>query len=130
MNEKELIVEYIQAKENKDALEKSLHLAQTVFDEIERQIIEHMEATGLKATATYEGLGYIQANKPKLHARYLKENSDKILSYVKEINREDLISVGVSPQKLSAFVAESIENGKEIPEFISWYLKPQIKLYK
>jgi hypothetical protein len=33
------------------------------------------------------------------------------------------------PQTLSSFTKECIEGGVEVPEFISYYLKPTIRLY-
>lgn len=42
---------------------------------------------------------------------------------------EDLIKTTVLPQSLSSFTSECIENGDEIPECISYYLKPSLRLY-
>jgi len=90
---------------------------------------EFLEANGAVSTAKYEGMGYAQIQKPKLYASCRQENMDRLFDFLKEQKREDLIKTTVMPQTLSSFTKECIEGGVEVPEFISYYLKPTIRLY-
>ena len=53
-----------------------------------------------------------------------------MFEFLQAQNREDLIKTTVMPQSLSSFTSECIEQGIEIPEFITYYLKPSIRLYQ
>ena len=88
-----------------------------------------MESNSAVATAKYEGIGYAQIQKPRLYASCKEENMERLFEFLKEQGREDLIKTTVLPQSLSSFTSECIETGAEVPEFVSYYLKPSIRLY-
>jgi len=129
LDERELVVQFKQAKERRDRLKGDLKNLQEEYDRVEYALIELLESKSAVSTATYEGLGYAQIQKPRLYANCRQEDMDRLFSFLKEKQREDLIKTTVMPQSLSNFTKECIENGIEVPEFIKYYLKSSIRLY-
>jgi|GEM_PF-941262 len=128
--EKELVARFREAKERRDHHKKQLEESQQSYEEAESRLIEYLESNSATATATYEGIGYAQLQKPRLYASCRQEDTHKLFDYLKEKDRADLIKTGVAPQSLSGFVSECVEGGETVPEFISYYLKPSLRLYK
>ena len=129
MNERDLLVAYSEAKKRRDDVKDALKDCQAVFDKAEAALIEHLVNTEATATATYDGIGYANMQKPRIYASFLKEDEDEVKKILIEKGREDLIKETISAPSLSAFVGELIENGKPIPEKISYYLKTSLRLY-
>lgn len=127
--EKELLVQFKTAREQRDKIKYLLKQAQEDLDKAEAGLLEFLEANSAVATAKYEGLGYAQIQKPRLYASCRQEYMDSLFDFLKTEQREDLIKTIVMPQSLSSFTKERIEEGLEIPEFINYYLKPSIRLY-
>ena len=128
--EKDLVARFKEAKERRDHQKKELEQSQKEYEAAEGLLIEYLESSSATATATYEGIGYAQLQKPRLYANCRQEDMDKLFSYLKERDRADLIKTVVMPQTLSSFIAECVEGGNAVPEFISYYLKPSLRLYK
>ena len=129
LTERDLVIMFKEAKEKKARKENSLEYAIKELEIITSRLIEYLESKSATATASYEGVGYAQINKPKLYATCNKENIEKLIALLKSLSRDDMIKTGVSPQSLSTFVSECIDNGKQVPEYISYYLKPNVRLY-
>ncbi|MDX9703981.1 MAG: hypothetical protein RBU23_13195 [Candidatus Auribacterota bacterium] len=129
-NERDLLIELKRTKERLDVLKDAQTQAQLDYDHAVFSLIEFLESHSAVATAKYEGIGYAQIQKPRLYASCTQNNLDKLFTFLRDKGRDDLIKTIVQPQSLSSFVKECIENGIEIPECISYYLKPSIKLYE
>ncbi len=127
--ERDLVAQFRSAKEKRDHLKEDLKNAQAEYDMIESRLIEFLESNSAISTAKYEGLGYAQIQKPRLYASCKEEDMERLFEFLREQTREDLIKTTVMPQGLSNFVKECIESGIEIPEYVSYYLKPSIRLY-
>ena len=123
-NERDLVLQFKCAKEKRDALKEGLKQAQEEYEKIEFGLIEFLESNSAISTAKYEGIGYVQIQKPRLYASCKEENLQDLFVFLKDQGREDLIKTTVAPQSLSTFMSERIENGAEIPECVSYYLKP------
>ena len=128
--ERDLLFRFKLAREKRDRLKDDLKAAQEELDQSEFRLIEFLESHSAVSTAKYEGLGYAQIQKPRLYANCRQENMDDLMEFLQMQNREDLIKTTVMPQSLSSFTSECIEQGIEIPEFITYYLKPSIRLYQ
>ncbi len=128
--ERDLVLGFKRAKERRDDLKDCLQNAQEEYEQTESRLIEFLEAHSAVSTARYEGLGYAQMQKPRLYANCRQENMDRLLSFLREQRREDLIKTTVMPQSLSSFISECIEQGVEFPECVTYYLKPSIRLYQ
>ena len=127
--ERDLVAQFRRAKEKRDSLKDDLKDAQAEYDMTESRLIELLESNSAISTAKYEGLGYAQIQKPRLYASCKEENMERLFDFLREKAREDLIKTTVMPQTLSSFVKECIETGIEIPDYVSYYLKPSIRLY-
>ncbi len=127
--ERELLSRFKCARERREEIKTALDQAQEEYEKAESRLIEFMEANGAISTAKYEGIGYAQIQKPRLYASCRQENMDRLFDFLKDQQREDLIKTTVMPQSLSSFTKECIEAGIELPEFISYYLKPTVRLY-
>lgn len=127
--ERDLVLRFKLAKERRDDLKDCLQNAQEEYEKAESRLIEFLESHSAVSTAKYEGLGYAQMQKPRLYASCRQENMDELISFLKAQRREDLVKTTVMPQSLSSFTSECIEEGVELPEFITYYLKPSIRLY-
>jgi len=128
-DERDLLNRFKCAKERRDEVKEVLRVAQEEFEQEESRLIEFLEANSAISTAKYEGIGYAQIQKPRLYASCRQEDMDRLFDFLKDQEREDLIKTTVMPQSLSCFTKERIEEGLEVPEFISYYLKPTIRLY-
>jgi len=128
--ERDLVLRFKLARERRDQLKDDLKSAQEELDQTEFRLIEFLESHSAVSTAKYEGLGYAQIQKPRLYANCRQENMNDLFEFLQTQNREDLIKTTVMPQSLSSFTSECIEQGVEIPEFITYYLKPSIRLYQ
>ena len=128
--ERDLLFGFKLAREKRDRLKDDLKAAQEELDQSEFRLIEFLESHSAVSTAKYEGLGYAQIQKPRLYANCRQENMGDLMEFLQMQNREDLIKTTVMPQSLSSFTSECIEQGIEIPEFITYYLKPSIRLYQ
>ena len=128
-DERSLIIAYRDAKAKCEEFAEQLDRATRDRDAIERQIIELLEAKDAKTTARYEGVGYVGIQKPRLYASYTKEHEEEIFNFLKDKGREDLVRPTVNKQSLSSFISDALEHGEEIPSFISYYLKPSVRIY-
>ncbi len=127
--ERDLVLQFKCAKEKRDALKEGLKQAQEEYEKIEFGLIEFLESNSAISTAKYEGIGYVQIQKPRLYASCKEENLQDLFDFLKDQRREDLIKTTVASQSLSTFMSERIESGEEIPECVSYYLKPSVRLY-
>lgn len=129
INEQELVSQYKAQNEAVKELEAKLKEADKALEETKAKLTELMQAQGKERTATYEGVGYVSLIKPKVRANCLEEFKPNLFEYLRYIGREDLVKETVNPQSLSSFVKEKLENGDSLPEFINYYLEPQIRFY-
>jgi hypothetical protein len=129
LNERDLVSQYKVAKEQKAELEDRLKLANEILAGTETRLIEFLEAKSAVATASYEGLGYVQIQKPRLYASYKQDDIEQLGKFLRDNHREDLLGVRVMPSSLASFAGELLDKGIAIPEFINFYFKPQLRLY-
>jgi hypothetical protein len=129
VEERVLIQKFKEATLEKKRLERDLKAAKKEYERIETQLIEILDAEGAEASARYEGIGYVRLMKPRLYASCNADNMEALFKHLEEVGRTDLIKTTVMSQTLSSYVKELIENGQEIPEVVSYYLKQSVKLY-
>jgi hypothetical protein len=127
-SEVELLKRFRDAKTQKNKVEELFESAKKELADAEAQLIDALVAQDKTATAEYAGLGSAALGKPMLYASCKVDNQPLLINYLQTENRMDLVKETVNPKSLSAFVSELIERGESIPEFISFYLKPKIKL--
>lgn len=126
--ERDLVIDYRNARQLKEDAEAALKKANLAVEEAEKALVEILEAHDKKATAKYEGLGFVVMKKPRIYARFDKENEGLVFQFLKNEKREDLIKETINSQTLSSFVKERLEVGAKVPEYITYYLKPNLAL--
>lgn len=130
ITERDLLIEFKHTKERLEALKEAQKQAQAHYDQAVFALIEFLESRSAVSTAKYQGVGYAQIQKPRLYASCTQENLDTLFKFLRDKGRDDLIKTIVQPQSLSSFIKECIEDGVELPECVSYYLKPSIRLYE
>jgi hypothetical protein len=129
MTERDLVAQFRDARAKLDMAKEQEAAASAELTKAETALLEHLEAHQATATATYDGLGYVKLQKPRLYASVAQENVAILLTHLKEAGREDLIRTTVNPQSLSSYVAERIEQGLAAPEGVTYFLKPILRIY-
>lgn len=127
--ERDMVMDLRLAKERLDAAKEEKAEAQKAFDKVEAELAEHLTTLGAESTASYDGVGYAKMNKPRLYASCLKENEEALKDYLRKQGREDLVRETVAAPALSAYAAELIAEGKEVPPIINYYLKTNVRIY-
>ena len=130
ITERDLVLKFREARLNKKAAETALEEANRIYMDAESALIESLQARDAEATAKYEGVGYASLAKPRLYARFDKESEPMVFDFLKAEQRSDLIKETVNPASLSGFVGERLGEGKAVPEFIKYYLKPSVRFYE
>lgn len=128
-NERDIVMQFSRAKQKLADAKDAQAIAQAEFDAVETQLLEHLENTRADATASYEGIGYVRAQKPRLYASCSIEAMPNLIEHLERIGRKDMVRETVNPQTLSAFVSECIDSGAQVPDMVTFYLKPQLRLY-
>lgn len=129
LSERDLVIRFRNAKDKRDKLKTALTKAQQEFDEAGNDLIETLQAQDKKSTAKFEGIGSCGLVKPRLYARFDKENESDVFEYLREEGREDLIKETVNSQSLSSFVKERLEEGQTVTEKINYYLQTTARFY-
>lgn len=127
--EMDLVFKYRDAKELLESKQLQLDDAKKMVENIETELIDLLQAEGKERTAKYEGVGFISLMSPKVYASCLKEKEEELFSYLRSEGREDMIRPTVNARTLSSYTKELMEEGKNVPECISYYMKPSIRLY-
>jgi len=130
LTERDLVLAYSLAKVKTESAEAEVDKAKAELYAAERALIEMMAARGIESTADYEGVGKISLLKPQLYASCKKEDEEKLFAYLQEHGRPDLIKTAVNARSLSGYVKEKIEAGEALPEYITYFLKSGVRLYK
>jgi len=129
-DEKQLVVEIVELRNQIDKFNNILSDLEIQLKEKESAIIQLLEDKGAKSTAKYEGIGMIGMERPKLYANIKKEFKENLFSFLADIGREDIIKRDIHPSTLNVFIGECINSGIEFPDYVTYYLKPKIKLYR
>lgn len=127
--EMDLVFKYRDAKELLESKQLQLDDAKKMVENIETELIDLLQAEGKERTAKYEGVGFISLMSPKVYASCLKEKEEELFSYLRSEGREDMIRPTVNARTLSSYTKELMEEGKNVPECISYFMKPSIRLY-
>lgn len=130
MNEHDLVVEFRKAKERHAQLKQETTKAQLEIYELERKLVDLLQAQEKTASARYEGVGFVSLMSPTVYANYEEENSTALFEFLRKLDRDDLIKNTVNAKSLSSFVKQLLDDGKEIPGCIKYYLKTGLRLTK
>lgn len=129
--EHDLLVKLRDARAELDAANKAKATAQKNVDRLQSELFELLTEKGATSTAKYDGIGFATIPKePKLYANFDKENQEDVFDFLKKRGMGDLIKQDVNRSSLSSYVKQLVIDGEELPEFISYYIKPTVTLYQ
>lgn len=129
MNERDSLLRLKELRARRSELEDELKQVKNEYVTIESELIETLMSEGKEATARYEDAGYCVLMQPKVRASVNKEFEDEFKKYLESIGRADIIKETIHPQTLSAFVKGALEENDTLPEYVNYFLQPQIRMY-
>ena len=127
--ERDLLSRFKCARETLSQCEETLKAARQEEREAEQAILDYLDAHQASATGKYDGLGWAQINTPRLFASANQEVLPQVLLWLKAHGHESAVKETVHPSTLSQIVGEQLHLGEELPPGVTYYLKPQVKLY-
>lgn len=129
MDEKQLVENYINERQNVDAIEATLKEAKENLKYAENELVEYLSNRGQNRTGSYEGLGSItikEANKYSV----LEENQPALFEYLKNQNLDGVIKQSIHHKTFDRICNELIEEGKALPEFVNVYNYTTVQVNK
>ncbi len=114
-------------KDRKETLEAEL---KTLTEDIKKLEVETLPALmddNEVEKFTVEGVGTIY-QQVKVYANVKKENEQKFHDWLRETGNGDLIKAYVFPGTLSSFAKEQLEQGEELPDFVTAHKVPTAML--
>lgn len=127
--EKELVIRFRDAKFELEKAEKEKTAKQEAYDQVENELMEMLEDQGKKSSAKFEDLGHVTLVEPRLYAKVLKEEEDKLFDYLIQNGFSELVKRTVHSGTLSSLVKEKIRNNEEVPPGVTYYLKKSLNFY-
>lgn len=127
--ERDLLIRYKSAHEAVAAAEEGVKSARAEERSAEQALIDYLEAHQASATGKYDGLGWCQIQKPRLFASVMQEAVPVVFAWLREHGHGAAIKEQIHPSSLSQIVGEALHDGVELPKEITYYLKPQLRLY-
>lgn len=127
--EKDLLERLVALYKKSDELDQQLKATNEEYDRVEAQLYEYLENCDKEKTASYTGIGYATVCKPKVRASVTNDQMEAFKKYLGRIKRRDLLKETVHASTLAVFVKDLIDQGKPVPECVSYYLQPVIKVY-
>ena len=122
-----LVEKYKKLKDEVSFIDDALSSKKKEFNACQLELMELLKTESKERTAVYEGLGSVSLTKPQVYASCKKEDYDILFTFLREIDRDDIIKETVNARTLSTFVKEQLEDGTIMPECISYYLKTGMK---
>lgn len=129
MDEKELVENYINARQNKEAIDQQLDLAKEALSLAQEKIIAYLADRGQNRSGSYEGLGSITLKSFNTY-KVDEQNQDKLVSFIKENGLDGIIKQSIHHKTLDRVLNELIEEGKAIPDFVNSYNITTVQLNK
>ncbi len=126
-SEFDLVIMLRDARNLQAEVELKLQEVNQSVNAIESILIELLEAQNKDKTAVYEGVGSCTKLKPRLYARFDKDNEEQIFQFLRTEKRDDLIKESVHAGSLSSYVKERLGEGKPIPEIIKYIFVPSLR---
>jgi hypothetical protein len=128
--EKDLVVSIFELRRKKSSINEQLTAVNKEHDALEEELVDMLVEEGKDRTSSYELIGGFTIVKPRPYATITEENKLEAFSFLRAKKRGDLIKEAVSPGSLSTYIKELLEEGKEVPECISYYLKTSLQYVK
>lgn len=117
--ERKLVADFLELHAESKRLMSLAEEKKKERDEAEAKLLELLNDEGKKSSARYEGLGHVTCLDPVVgYANIQMDKEEDLFSFLKEIDRVDLIKTAVHPSSLKALISQRLKEGQEIPPFI------------
>jgi predicted nuclease with TOPRIM domain len=114
-------------KDRKEALEAELKKLNEDIKKIEVERLPAMMDQNDVEKFTVEGVGTI-FQQVKVYAHVKKEDEARFHEWLRETGNADLIKAYVFPQTLASFAKEQLEQGTDLPDFLTAHKVPTAML--
>jgi len=126
--ERDLLIQFKSAREAVTSCDEALKAARVIERSAEQALIDHLEATRASATGKYDGY-WAQIQSPRLFASCPVEAFAPLAEWLRGHGHESAIKETVHSSTLSQIVGEQLRDSGELPPGVTYYLKPQVRLY-
>jgi hypothetical protein len=133
--EKQLVEKYITLKAKHKDLKAQAADVWRESEQVEAELIEHMEDLGKDRTASYPGLGFM-GQRLEVYYNRDAEHEAELFDYLKKIGREDLITTKVNSTSMKTFIKNVIEDELQghkvdkLPEWLDYKMTTKLRHYK
>ena len=127
--ERNLLLKLRSAREAVQRCDEALKIARAEEREAEQAMLDYLDAKQASATGKYDGIGWAQVNSPRLFASCPVEKFPELASWLRAHGQESAIKETVHSSTLSQIVSEQLRDSGEVPPGVTYYLKPQVRLY-
>jgi len=128
--EKELVLKFKEAQDNKERMTRIKAQAEKDYEIAKANLVDYMNSKGIKRTATYEGIGFVGLDEPRLRAYVEVANRERLMDWLRSIDRPDVIREDVHMGTLSVFVKEWMGLGKELPDYVTTTIQSTAKFHE
>lgn len=129
MDEKELVTQYINEKQNVKAIEQQLKDAKEALKLVAKQITQYLSDRGQSRTGSYEGLGSLTLKSFNTY-KVDESNQEALFKYLAENNLDGVIKQSIYHKTFDRICNELVEEGKALPEFVSVYNVSTVQINK
>jgi len=131
MKEREMLVELKEKRKRRDETKEAFELASKEYEQAQTRLIQALEDAGKTSTAKYEGIGFATMPESKrIYANYTLQHEEDVFKFLTDAGYREIIKKTVNTNTLSSVIGEMIKEGKEVPGFITYYVKPSIRFYE
>jgi len=127
--ERDLLSQLKSTRQTVTECDQALKDARATERSAEQALLDYLEAKHSSATGRYDGLGWASIGKPRLFATCPAEHFTTLAAWLRDHEQGAAIKETVHSSTLSQIVGECLRDGVALPEGISYYLKPQVRLY-
>lgn len=129
MDEKELVAQYINEKQNVEAIEQQLKDAKEALKLIADQLIQFLSDRGQSRTGSYEGLGSLTLKNFNTY-KVDEQNQEALFQFLAENNLDGVIKQSIHHKTFDRICNELVDEGKALPEFVSVYNVSTVQINK
>ena len=99
-------------------------------DDKEAELLDLLTAENKKSSARYNGIGHVTCLEPVVANAYILEGQEEVLfSYLRKVDREDLIKTSVHHTSLASFIGQQIKDGKQVPPGVGYGMRQKLRPY-
>ena len=126
--ERDLVLRFKTAREAVASADEALKTAREEERQAEQAVLDYLEGKGASATAKFPE-GWVQVNTPRLFASCPVEQQPTLFEWLRAHEQGSAVKETVHSATLSQIVSECLRDGVALPEYVKYFLKPNVRLY-